>query len=118
VECKKSDVNLQGDNIETTQENTETSTDASKEDGLEVNAAEKIKYMLLSCHLNGDQNHDIKRANRLFENVAQFIYLGMTATIKDLIQEEIKRRLTIRSRTISVLVCYLKTYNNFAYDST
>jgi hypothetical protein len=36
---------------------------------------------------------DIKIANRLFENVSQFKYLGMTVTNKNLIQEEIKRRL-------------------------
>jgi hypothetical protein len=41
------------------------------------------------------QNHDIKIANRSFENVEQFkyTYLGMTVTNQNLIQEEIKRRL-------------------------
>jgi hypothetical protein len=34
--------------------------------------------MLLSRHQNAGQNHDIKIANRSFENVAQFKYLGMT----------------------------------------
>jgi hypothetical protein len=34
--------------------------------------------MLLSRHQNARQNHDIKIANRCFENVAQFRYLGMT----------------------------------------
>jgi hypothetical protein len=43
---------------------------------------EKAKYMLLSCHQNVDQNWDIKIANRSFENVSQFKYLGMTATNK------------------------------------
>jgi hypothetical protein len=43
--------------------NTETSTDASMVVGLEVNA-EKTKYMLLSCHENARQNHDIKTANK------------------------------------------------------
>jgi hypothetical protein len=45
-------------------------------------------YMLLSCHQNAGQNHDIKIANRCFENVAQFRYLGMTITTQNLIQEE------------------------------
>jgi hypothetical protein len=39
---------------------------------------------------NAGQNHDIKRANRSFENVAQFKYLGATVTNQNLIQEEIK----------------------------
>jgi hypothetical protein len=38
-------------------------------------------------------NHDIKIDNRCFENVEQYRYLGMTITNRNLIQEEIKRRL-------------------------
>jgi hypothetical protein len=34
--------------------------------------------MLLSRHQNAGQNHDIKIANRSFDNVAQFKYLGTT----------------------------------------
>jgi hypothetical protein len=49
--------------------------------------------MLLSRDQNSGQNHDIKIANRFFENVAQFKYLGMTVTNQNLIQEKIKRRL-------------------------
>jgi hypothetical protein len=60
------DVNLLGDNIDTTEKNTQT-----KEAGLEVNA-EKTKYMLLSHQKNTGQNYDIKIANRSFANVAQF----------------------------------------------
>jgi hypothetical protein len=72
------DVNLLGDNIRRYHtENTETLTDASREVGLEVNT-EKTKYMLMSHHYNAGQNHDIKTANRSFENVAQFKYLGTT----------------------------------------
>jgi hypothetical protein len=47
--------------------------------------------MLLSCHQNAEQNHDIKIANRCFENVVQFRYLGTTVTNQNLIQEDIKR---------------------------
>jgi hypothetical protein len=47
--------------------------------GLEVNA-EKTKYMLPSHHQSAGQNHEIKIANRCFENVAQFRYLGTTIT--------------------------------------
>jgi hypothetical protein len=73
------DVNLLGDNINTTKKNTETSIDPRKEVGLEVNK-EKTKYMLLSRHQNAGQNRDMKMANRCFENVAQFRYLGTTVT--------------------------------------
>jgi hypothetical protein len=49
--------------------------------------------MLLSHHQNAGQNQDITTANRSFENVSQLKYLGMTVINKNLIQEEIKRRL-------------------------
>jgi hypothetical protein len=39
---------------------------------------------------NAGQNHDIKLANRCFENVAQFRYLGNTITNQNLIQDEIR----------------------------
>jgi hypothetical protein len=42
---------------------------------------------------NAGQNRDIKIANRSFENMPQSIYLGMTVTNQNLIQEEVKRRL-------------------------
>jgi hypothetical protein len=49
--------------------------------------------MLLSHHLNTGQDHDITVANRSFENVSKFKYMGMTVTNQNLIQEEIKSRL-------------------------
>jgi hypothetical protein len=52
-------------------------------------------YIFLSHHQNGGQNHDTKIANRSFEIVAQFKYLGITATDQNLIQNEIKRRLNL-----------------------
>jgi hypothetical protein len=68
------DVNLLGDSVDTIKKNTQTLIDASKEGGLEVNT-EKTKYMLLSRHQISGQNHDIKIANRCFENVEQLKYL-------------------------------------------
>jgi hypothetical protein len=49
--------------------------------------------MSLFYHQNVGQNHDIKIANRCFENMAKFRYLGTTVTDQNLIQEEIKSRL-------------------------
>jgi hypothetical protein len=68
-------VNLLGDNIDTIKKNTETLIDASKDVGLEINA-EKMKYMLLFRHQYVSQNWDMKIANKSFENVSQFKYLG------------------------------------------
>jgi hypothetical protein len=79
--------------LDTIKESTETLIDTSKEVGLEVNT-DKTKYKLLSCHQNAGQSHDMKIANRSFENVAQFRYLRMRVTNQNLIQEEIKRRLS------------------------
>jgi hypothetical protein len=85
------DVNLLGENKDAVKKNAETLNHASKEVGLETNV-EEAKYMLLSRHQNVGQNRDIKIANRLFENVSQFKYLGTTATNQNLIEEEIKGR--------------------------
>jgi hypothetical protein len=65
--------------VYTIMKNTETLIDASKEVGLEVIIG-KTKYMFLSCHHNVCQNWDVKIANRSFENVSQFRYLGMKVT--------------------------------------
>jgi hypothetical protein len=70
------DVNLLEDNIK---KDTETLIHANKEFGLEINV-EETKYMLLSRHQNVGQNQDIKIANRSFENLSQFSYLGTTVT--------------------------------------
>jgi hypothetical protein len=84
---------LLGNNIDTTEKNTETLIGDSEEVGLERNV-EKTTYMLLSRHQTAGQNRVIKIANRSFENVLQFKYLGTTVTNQNLIQEEIKNRLS------------------------
>jgi hypothetical protein len=81
-------VNLLGDNIDSTEKNTETLHDTRKEVGLEVHA-EKTKYMLLSHRQTAGENHDIRISNRSVENVTQFKYFGTTVTNVNIIQEEI-----------------------------
>jgi ribosomal protein S2 len=103
-----------GDNIDTIKKNMETLIEASKEVGLEVNV-EKTKYMLLSRSQNIGQNHDMKIADRCFEHVAQFKYLGTTITNQNLIQEEIKKKLNSVNacyhsfQNFCLLICCLKT---------
>jgi hypothetical protein len=70
-------VNLLGDNLDTKKKKTETLIDTSREVRLEVNTAE-TKYTFMSHLQNGGKNHDIKIADRCYENVAQFKYLGIT----------------------------------------
>jgi hypothetical protein len=78
--------------VDIIKKNTDTLIGVSKEVSLEVNT-QKSKYGLLSHHQKAGQNHAIKLANRRFENVAQIRYLGKRITDRNLIQEEIKRRL-------------------------
>jgi hypothetical protein len=58
------DVNPLGGNVDSIKKNTDTLIDAGKEVGLGINAEKTNKYMLLSRHQNGGQNHDIKRSNK------------------------------------------------------
>jgi hypothetical protein len=50
--------------MNTVEKNIEAPIDTSKVVGLEVNT-EKTKYILMSCHQNTGQNHNIKTGNRL-----------------------------------------------------
>jgi hypothetical protein len=61
--------------------------------------------MSLSCHQNADQNWKIKIGNKLFLNVLQFKYVETTVINRNLIQEEIERRLN------SGNVCYHSVQN-------
>jgi hypothetical protein len=52
------DMNLLGTKMYTIDKNTKTIIHACKKLSLEVNA-KKTKYILLSCHQNAGQNHDM-----------------------------------------------------------
>jgi hypothetical protein len=86
------DLDIVGENTDTTNKNTEALLDVSKEVGVEVNP-EKTKYMLISHCQKIGQKHSIKTVNRSCEDVAKFKCLGTTLTVQSCMHEEIKGRL-------------------------
>jgi hypothetical protein len=79
----------------------------SKEVGLEVNA-EKTKSIFTSYHQNAGKNHNLMIANKFFENVSEFKYLGMTVTNQNWICEKIYSRLN------SGNACYHSFHNHLS----
>jgi hypothetical protein len=100
------DVNRVAENTDTTKKK-QSLLDACKEVGLEVNP-EKTNYMLTSSTQKIGQKHSIKVANRSFEDVAKFKYLGKTLRDQNCMHEEINSRLN------SGNACYRSVHSLFS----
>jgi hypothetical protein len=70
---------------------------------------EKNKYMLVSRCQKAGQGQSIKIANRSFEALAKFKYLGTTLTDQNGIQEVIKSRLNSGNACYRSVQCLLSS---------
>jgi hypothetical protein len=60
--------------------------------GLEVNT-EKTKYVIMTHLQNAGQKHGLLIANKFFENVGKFMYLGTKVTNQNCFHKEVKSSL-------------------------
>jgi hypothetical protein len=67
--------------------------------------------MLISRHQNAGQDHNTKVANRAFENVAKFKYLGTIVTNQNWIHGEIKSRIILATSVHNLLSSRLPCRN-------
>jgi hypothetical protein len=86
------DVNIVGENVDSSKKSTEALWGARTEVGLEVNP-ETTKYMSMSHGQKIGQKHSIKIANRSFENVTEVRHMETTLTNLNYMHEEINSRL-------------------------
>jgi len=79
-----------GASIHTIKENTEASIFINNEIGLLELNDEKTKYMVMSQNQHAVQNHNVCVANKSFERVEHFSYLGTSLTNQNSFHEGIK----------------------------
>jgi hypothetical protein len=97
-------VNILGENRNTTKKNTVALLQVSGEFGREIKT-DKAKCIIMSCHQNSGKNHNVLINNRASEYVAKFKSLATTATNRNFINKEIKSRLS------SGNTCYYSVQN-------
>lgn len=81
-----------GENMNMRKLNTETCIDDSKNIGPELKD-KRTKYVFVCRHQTTGQKHYVDVANKNFENVARFKYLGTALVGHSCIYKEIKSRL-------------------------
>ena len=81
----------------------------TKKIGLEVNE-EKTKYMVVSTREERRRNkNNLRIADRVFEKVEQFVYLGVEINSSNLISQEIQRRIMAGNRALYANIKLLKS---------